>query len=64
MTAKKRLTKKSPELAPCALCEKSVDKKEHFCSGCNHVICKGCDKAQPWGQHDVMEHDSETEDDD
>ena len=44
------------EMAPCDLCKREIEKAEGFCSGCGHIVCEICDKTQPWGRHNLLDH--------
>jgi hypothetical protein len=55
----KKVTKPTPEMAPCHFCKKDVRKDDAFCSGCNHVVCENCEADpvnQPMGRHRVEDH--------
>lgn len=36
-------------------CSSTVGDDE-WCSGCSFYVCEDCDKTEPWGPHDVMDH--------
>lgn len=51
------------KLAPCHFCKKNVDREEHTCHGCNHVVCEECGTNwnMPFGGHEVDVHQDDPE---
>lgn len=45
----------------CALCETPGLDEDHRCYGCGYLVCGDCDKAEPEGQHLVVDHDEESD---
>ena len=64
-----RLSKKScvhddndnpPKIPICYFCEKKVT-EDDYCFGCKHYVCQDCSTNDPWGDHNVDEHQEEEE---
>jgi len=49
-----------PKVPICYFCEEITD-EDHYCFGCEHYVCEKCDTSQPFGDHNVEDHQSTEE---
>ena len=42
----------------CYFCGKEVT-EDDYCYGCKEYVCEECNETDPWGSHDVEDHQEE-----
>lgn len=47
-----------PFIPICYFCGEETD-EEHYCYGCKHYVCSNCSEEDPFGDHDVEDHQPE-----
>jgi len=55
--------------AYCFFCERKfadrgLEPDDYYCYGCSEYICDECSPCDPWGNHDVMDHQECDEEED